>query len=137
MSAPYRIRRSAMKKVAATKGDQFKEYLERLMKLIPAEVIGLYLTVIGVIPSRIGIVAWAGFCLIAVLLIRIWGTADTAAHEPPDWKHVFISVVAYLVWIYSIGSGPFATFNLYVPWVGTVLVSAVTFLAPYIYRGPE
>jgi hypothetical protein len=135
MSAPYRIRRPALKKVAATKGDQFKEYLERLMKLIPAEVIGLYLTVIGVIPNRIGMALWAGFCLIAVLIIRIWGTADAAAHEPPDWKHVFISVVAYLVWIYSSGSGPFAAFNLYVPWVGTVLVFGVTFLAPYIYRG--
>ncbi len=135
MSAPYRIVRPAVKKVATTTGDQFKEYLERLMKLIPAEIIGLYLTVIGIIPNRVGVVVWAAFCLLAVIIIRVYGTADATTGVPPDWRHVFISVLAYLVWTYSIGSGPFAVFNLYVPWVATMLVSGVTFLAPYIYRG--
>ncbi len=133
MSAPYRIRR--VTRAVPSAQDSFKDYLERLMKLIPTEVIGLYLVVIGVIPSRYGMLAWGGFCLIAVIIIRIWGTADAPAHEPPDWRHVLISVVAYVVWIYSTGSGPFDAFKLYVPWVGTVLVTVVTFIAPYVYTG--
>ncbi len=53
MSAPFRIRRRDVgsRAVSRATGDEFKSYLERLMKMIPAEIVGLYLIGSGFIPE--------------------------------------------------------------------------------------
>ena len=50
--------------------------------------------------------------------------------------HVAISSVAFVIWVYSLG-GPFAVFNLYVPYIGSLLVLAWTFFVPTFYKGPQ
>jgi hypothetical protein len=51
MSAPFRITRKTLRVVAREPGADVKEYLERLIKLIPAEVISLYLVGKGIIET--------------------------------------------------------------------------------------
>jgi hypothetical protein len=139
MSAPYRITnpKAGLKKVDdARTGEGFKSYLDRLMKLIPAEVVGLYLIGSGFIPpeKREATVLWTVVCLIAVVVVKSYGTADPTKHEPPDWIHVGISCVSFIIWVYTIG-GPFAAYRLAVPWVGSLLVLAWTFFIPRLYHG--
>jgi hypothetical protein len=112
-------------------------YAERLMKMIPGEAVGLYLVGAGVLDPAEGpaLALWTTVCLAAVIVVRVYGTADHALAEPADWRHVTISAVAFLVWIYSIG-GPFAAYGVASPRVGALLVLVVTFFAPYVYRGP-
>jgi hypothetical protein len=141
MSAPFRIQRPdpGAVRAAAAQGSQedFRFYLDRLMKMIPAEVISLYLIGRGFIPIEQPIVlaAWAVVCLAGVLLVRAYGTADPEANKSPDWVHVAISAVAFVIWIYTLG-GPFAAANLYVPYAGSLLVLAWTFFVPIFYKGP-
>jgi hypothetical protein len=141
MSAPFRIQRPATGavKAAAAQGSQenFKFYLDRLMKMIPAEVISLYLIGKGFIPldQPIVLTAWALVCVAGVLLIRAFGTADPEANKSPDWVHVTISAVAFVIWVYTLG-GPFEAAKLYEPYVGSLLVLAWTFFVPIIYKGP-
>lgn len=140
MSAPFRIQRpDTVVRAAAAGGaqDDFKFYLDRLMKMIPAEVISLYLIGRGFIPLEqpVVLVVWAVVCLAGVLLVRAYGTADPEANKSPDWVHVAISAVAFVIWIYTLG-GPFAAANLYVPYVGSLLVLAWTFFVPVFYKGP-
>jgi hypothetical protein len=141
MSAPFRIQRpdTGAVRAAGAQGSQenFKFYLDRLMKMIPAEVISLYLIGRGFIPFEQPIVlaAWAVVCLAGVLLVRSYGTADPEANKSPDWVHVAISAAAFVIWIYTLG-GPFAAANLYVPYVGSLLVLAWTFFVPIFYKGP-
>lgn len=54
MSAPYRVRRPdvGVRKVSRGPGEEFKQYLDRLMRIIPAEVVGLYLIGSGFVPKR-------------------------------------------------------------------------------------
>jgi hypothetical protein len=139
MAAPFRIRRpdTGVKAVALTAEEGFKFYLDRLLKMIPAEVVSLYLVGSGFIPTEQSIVltVWAVVCLVGLVLVRAYGTADTAKNEPTDWVHVAISSVAFVIWVYSLG-GPFAAFNLYVPYIGSLLVLAWTFFVPIFYKGP-
>src|SRR5687768_3968201 len=80
MSAPFRIVRG----VRADE-DSFKDYLERLMKMIPAEVVGLYLIGNGFIPADqlMGSLVWVVICLILIIIVRLYGTAD-GPDKPPQ-----------------------------------------------------
>ncbi len=147
MSAPYRITRPSKRigpraadAQSAASGEEFKGYLDRLMKMIPAEVVGLYLVGNGFVPTadpNYGLVlsVWTLICLIGVIVVKAYGTADVPNHTPPDWVHVAISSVAFFIWVYSIG-GPFTAFGLSVPYIGSLLVLAWTFFIPIVYRGP-
>ncbi len=144
MSAPYRITRPSVRVGAAAAGappsepgaQSFQGYLDRLMKMIPGEAIGLYLVGSGFIPQNQApvLAAWTIVCLIGVIALKAYGTADTANHLPPDWIHVAISAIAFIIWVYSIG-GPFAAFGLAVPYIGSLLVLAWTFFIPIFYKG--
>lgn len=150
MAAPYRIQkpqphsRARVQKgkrsvaVAVDQQLEFKFYLDRLLKMVPGEVIGLYLIGQGFIPRDQPIVlgVWGLICLAGVVALRAYGTADPVAREAPDWVHVSISSVAFVIWVYTLGE-PFATWGLSVPYVGSLLVLAWTFFVPILYRGPS
>jgi hypothetical protein len=123
--------------VALTREEGFKSYLERLLKMIPGEVISLYMVGSGLIPTEQPVVlaSWAAVCLAGVVFIRIYGTADAQANKPTDWVHVAISSVAFAIWAYSMG-GPFEAFGLHIPYIGSLLVLAWTFFVPVFYKGP-
>jgi hypothetical protein len=137
MTAIYRISRfdTGVQPVSRRKKNDFRFYLDRLMKLIPGEVVGLYLTGTGIIPKdRLPVsFIWALVCLVAVILVKAYGTADVSRNIKPDWVHVSISVVSYLIWIYTIG-GPFQEYTT--PWIGSIMVITWTFFIPFIYKGP-
>jgi hypothetical protein len=140
MSAPYRISRppAAARDVAVAGGSQdFKFYLDRLMKMIPGEVVGLYLVGSGFIPVGDNLVLglWAFICFLGVVALKAFGTADPTSRTPPDWLHVVISAVAFVLWVYTMG-GPFTATAFHVPYVGSLLVLAWTFFVPIFYRGP-
>lgn len=144
MAPPYRITRPSLSAIAGAggvpprePGADFQGYLDRLMKMIPGEAIGLYLVGSGFIPAAQSLVLliWSIICLAGVIAIKAYGTADRANQIPPDWVHVAISSVAFVIWLYSIG-GPFATYGVNVPYIGSLLVLAWTFFVPIFYKGP-
>jgi hypothetical protein len=142
MSAPFRISKpgAGVRGVSAAAGENFKQYLDRLMKLIPGEIVALYLMGNGIIPGEkvedkaLGLAAWTVICLIGVIAVKAYGTADPQQGQTPDWVHVGISAVAFLIWVYTIG-GPFEAYGLAKPWVGSLLVLAWTFFTPLFYKG--
>jgi hypothetical protein len=138
MSAPFRIRRRDVgaRAVSRGSGEEFKSYLERLVKMIPAEVVGLYLIGSGIIPEgqRVGLLVWSIVCLIAVVVVRAYGTADPEKSQTPQWSTVLISSGAFVIWLYSLG-GPFEPFGWHVPYIGSLLVLAWTFIVPILYKG--
>ncbi len=145
MSPPYRIPTRPSKSAVALapgappseRGAEFQGYLDRLMKMIPGEAVGLYLVGSGFIPTAQSLVLliWSVICLGGVIAIKAYGTADRANQIPPDWVHVAISSVAFVIWVYSIG-GPFAAYGIGTPYIGSLLVLAWTFFVPIFYKGP-
>src|SRR5207247_1937041 len=117
--SPYRIEPlSRVKAVALSRDDEFKAYLDRLLKMIPAEVIGLYLVGSGVIPETKPAVLtfWAAVCLIGVIVVRAYGTSDPARGRAPQWTAVILACIAFVIWVYTLG-GPFKAYGLYEPYV--------------------
>jgi hypothetical protein len=135
MSAPFRI----VKADVRGEGDEaFRQYLERLLKLIPGEVVGVYMVGSGFIPplNRVAAAIWAAICLVLVIIVRRYGTADPEAGLPPQPVPVAISATAFVIWIYWLG-GPFAQFGLHISYVGSLLVLVWSFLVPYFYKGQD
>jgi uncharacterized membrane protein len=122
--------------VAGERSAGFQTYLDRLIKLIPAEVVGVYLVGVGVIPAGqdIGSAAWTGVCFLVVILVRAKATRDSAQNLGPQWVAVAVSAVSFAIWAYTMG-GPFVTYHLYVGWIGALAVLLWTFGVPYFYRG--
>jgi hypothetical protein len=138
MGAPFRIERPRVRAVGG--GEEFKNYLDRLLKMIPAEVLALYQVGSGIIQGqsineqRIGLIVWSVICLVGLIALRIWGTSDSQRKLPPQWIAVFISSFAFVIWVYSLG-GPFAFASWYKSYIGSLLVLVWTFFVPIFYRG--
>jgi hypothetical protein len=118
-------------------GDDFNSYLDRLIKMIPSEVIGLYLVGVGAITQtascRVVLLIWAIFCLICVFVVRIYGTKLPG--KKPQWAAIVISAVSFTIWVYTIPKGPFDLYGIYIPVLGSLLVLGWTFVIPYFYKG--
>ena len=142
MAAPLRILRPPTVKAAFAPGKRnphkpLQDYTERLIKLIPAEVVSLYLVGIGVIPphGRIAFVIWSAICLLLVVLARAYATGDPPNHVPPQWGAVVVSSISFVIWVYTIAPGPFQAYGLAIPYMGSLAVLVWTFVVPYFYRG--
>jgi hypothetical protein len=143
MAAPLRISRPVLVKAAPRKGGKVRErptpiqsYMERLVKLIPAEVVGLYLVGQGIIPptERVAIVVWSIVCLGLVVLIRAKATGDRANNLSPQWIAVVVSTISFVIWVYNM-PGPFQAFQVAIPYVGSLAVLVWTFIVPFLYQG--
>lgn len=138
MAGPFRISKARVVKAAAAGGPDLQEYLQRLMKMIPADVVGLYLVGAGLINAQAaGLLAfWTGVCAVGVIVERAWGSKDPAsgAHPGPDWILVLISTIAFLIWVYDVG-GAFAAYGIPNRPYGALAVLGWTFFVPYFYKG--
>jgi hypothetical protein len=120
------------------------DYLSRLLKLLPAPVVALYLFGSNIIPttSTLGttsLIVWSIICLGLVVLVTATFTkpspTETETKQGPDWKHVAIAAVSFIIYLYALG-GPFAPFHLVIGFIASLLVAGWTFIVPYFYQGP-
>lgn len=137
---PYRITKSTTRQLAFDddSGDRaggLAEYIDRLLRLIPSEVVGLYLVGSGVIPDdqAAAHVLWSVFCFFAVVASRYFGTRSST-DPTPQLATIVISSVSFVVWLYAIG-GPFVDLGWHVGWIGSLMVLSWTFIVPLVYDG--
>jgi len=128
-----------------------KEYIDRLVKLIPSEVVGLYIAGKGVIQAKFDPaitpppagedwywIGWTLVCFLAVILSRAWATRDPETGTPPQWGAVAIAALSFVFWIYTLGDiFSRVTPHYWSPVIGTLTVMVWTFLVPFFYKGDE
>lgn len=147
MSAPYRIIRQSptgggidgsLRAPLSAEQQPANEdlYKDRLIKLIPGEVVALYLVGQGIIPQEGTWVqfVWIVICLVGLIMFRIQGTRDPVQNQSPQIPSVIIASLAFLIWVYTLG-GPFASIGIHIPYVGSLLVLIWTFFIPLVYKG--
>jgi hypothetical protein len=123
--APLRIR--------AKNGTSFEDYVSKLIRLIPAPALGIYLTAKGFIPVEY-LGWWALVCLGVVILFSVWGTHDNNEQPPVQWKAVVIAAIAYIIWVYAMGDH-LGNIMLPASWIASVAVILWSGLLPLFYRG--
>lgn len=128
------------------------DYLQRLIKLIPAEVLGIYLAIRNATANDSGKIniaenySWLPVVgLLLVLFTRIVGTniitkkkvkGKSVTKWDIEWPLVVISGVSFIIWVYAMGDGPL--FNNYPdPVMIAAAVSIWTFAVPYFYKSSD
>ena len=102
-------------------------YLDRLLKMIPAEIVGAYLALSGILRSNESAdpVWW--------WLIAVLGLALTPAYLRMRGVravvHLVLAGAAFVVWVYALG-GPFEHFSWYEPFQGSILIVTFSLVAP-------
>jgi hypothetical protein len=110
------------------------DYLDRLLKYIPAEIIALYLAVTNAVPSTdrsYHLTLWIVFAVtVASTPIYMYFATQNRPAEPVLWSQIVISSVAFPIWVFAIG-GPFRYLPWYEAkhWIAAVVISFVTFFA--------
>ena len=115
-------------------------YFDRLLKYIPADVVGLWLTGSGLIKtspdnlSRVGLL-WLLFVL-GLIFSFLWTRKQTAESQKPiAWRQIFLSCGSFFVWVFAIG-GPFAELTFYKPLYGSLLLLIYTTAIPLLPPPP-
>ena len=111
-------------------------YMARLVKLVPAEVIAIYLTFKSIMDGTGQPFVWGLICLILVIIVRTFGT-----HQPgksPQYLAVLVAVISFILWVCAMGGTilpPQLGISSLSPQIWSVAIGVWTFLVPYFYKG--
>ncbi len=120
----------------APQPDDFKAYMQRLLRLIPAEVITLYLTFRGLAdPHSKFAYWWSAICLVLVVVLRIFGTRATGGSIWTFQKiAVGVAAVSFILWVYGMGD-TILGFAIGEPiWINAS-IAIWTIVVPLFYKG--
>ncbi|MGA2977082.1 MAG: hypothetical protein ABSF77_17375 [Spirochaetia bacterium] len=106
---------------------QDNTFLQVLVKLIPSEVIAVFVFIQGVMPR----VFWPHL-VVALLLVGITPLYLARASGVRSRTQLIVSTLSLVVWIYAMGVGPFRFVKppFYEPWHGAVALAVWTLVPP-------
>ncbi len=109
-------------------------YLSRVLKHIPTEIVMAYLSIEGVLttayqnnPHMLEKMLW-GACIVLVVVTPLWLWRVERVHK---FKQVLLSTISVVFWMFAIG-GPFRYLDWYTPALGSMALPFYTLLAPII-----
>jgi hypothetical protein len=109
--------------------EQENSFLQVLLKLIPSEVIAVFVFVQGVLPGKF----WPHF-IMALVLIGLTPLYLYHAAGVRTRVQLVLSTLSMMVWIYAMGTGPlrFVHPPYYEPWHGAVVLAVWTLVPPML-----
>lgn len=129
MNAPLRLNTAARSLVVGKPAGPEDPWLARLVKLVPAEIVAVYLAGRPLAQEHYA-GGWPVACLALLVIVRAWGTSD---RRGPQWISVAVSAVSFVLWVYAMG-GHFLTYNVDVN-LASLAVLVWTTLVPVLWRG--
>ena len=103
-------------------------YQDKLLKLIPSEIIGAYVFLQGVIPKEHG--KW-GTTVVSLILLIMTPIYLRRIQKVKLNNQLIATTISFGVWVYSLG-GPFQYWNIYQPWLSSVILVLWTLAVPMI-----
>ena len=105
---------------AAGQGEGVDRYIDRLIKYIPAEIVGAWIAMKGVVPDD-KVVYGIAF-LAATILTAAWIWKQTRVQgQKTAFTQIAISTASFVVWAYALEQ-PFKAWGIYMPWLGSLLL---------------
>lgn len=125
----------------ATPAKPGDDYIARLIKMIPGEIVAAYTAGAAAIPvdkddpekNLFWLIAWAVFCGIILIVIRCQATKDPTTGKSQKGA-VALALSAFVIWLYILG-GPFAAASWYEAWLGTLMAIGWSLIVPLVYKG--
>jgi hypothetical protein len=116
-------------------GETVDGYFDKIVKYIPADIIGAWIFAAGAIKGATDVpsqgLLWVVFGVL-LIITPIWILRLTALPgRPPSTVQAAISTGAFAVWVFALG-GPFAEMSFYRPLYGSLLLAFYTLVAPLI-----
>ena len=114
---------------------QENSFLQVLLKLIPSEVIAVFVFVQDVLPRQL-----LPHLVMALVLVALTPLYLSLATGVKSRTQLILSTLSLVVWIYAMGTGPlrFVRAPYYEPWHGAVLLAVWTLVPPMLLtRAPE
>lgn len=116
------------------------DYLSRVLKHIPSEIVMAYVAIDGVLRTSYNTNVWAER---QTLLTLLWIILAALTILTPFWlwrvmrvrrpAQLFISTLSVPVWLFALG-GPFALLDWYEPAFGAIVLPLYTLIIPIISR---
>jgi hypothetical protein len=88
-----------------------QSFQDKIVKLIPTEIVGAYMVLAGIIPAQ-STKVWTLVISIALLVLTplyLWRMSGVT-----NKAQLVVTTISFAVWVYSLG-GPFAAWGLYQP----------------------
>jgi hypothetical protein len=104
-------------------------FLKAALKLIPSEVVAVYLFLQGVLPERL-----LPHLVVSAVLVALTPLYLRFAMGVRSPVQLMVSTLSMLIWIYALGQGPvrFLSAPLYEPWYGSVVLAIWTLVPPML-----
>ena len=119
-----RIRTIALQSASGQETDTF---FDRVIKYIPADVVGGWVAVTGIAKSNAGssTILWAAF-VFGLVITAIWTYMQTReAGKPSAVTQIVIATAAFVVWVAALGD-PFSSLAGYRQYYGSLLLIGFT-----------
>ena len=106
-------------------GGSVDTYFDKVIKYIPADIVGAWVAVTGLISSGSGVpttlLLWIAF-VAGTILTALWTLKQTSAPDKkPARTQVLVATGSFIVWVFALGD-PFATLGFYRPLYGSLLL---------------
>jgi hypothetical protein len=109
--------------------EQENSFLQVLLKLIPSEVIAVFIFIQGVMPRSLLPHLVVALLLVAITPVYLYWAAGVRSRA-----QLVVSTLSLVVWIYAMGVGPlrFLRAPFYEPWHGAVALAVWTLVPPMV-----
>jgi hypothetical protein len=128
---------------------QAQSYADKLMKIVPTEIVGAYIVLAGIIGYPPGATEYvevaSGITDDAMRAFLIQFTFGALLVLTPIYLRrvghvtstlqIIMSVASFVIWVYSLG-GPFVVWNCYYPLMGSVVLVIWALAVPLILSTP-
>ena len=116
--------------------NDIQPFQDKVVKLIPTEIVGAYLVILGIVapasaavntPQNVNeyVLIGAFFILLVLTPLYLWRVGGVT-----NVIQLAVSTVSYVIWIYTLVY-PFKYWNWYYPTVGAVLLVLWSLITPF------
>ena len=110
------------------------DYLTKVVKYIPAEIVAVFVTLDGVLKADATVPAflyWLVFIALLTFVPLYTWKATKEKNLPPAYAQIVISTASFAIWVFALG-GPFGFMDWYKPIYGSIALILFTLAPPLV-----
>ena len=103
-------------------------YQDKIVKLIPTELVGAYMVLAGIIPASS---AKVGTLVVSIALLILTPLYLWRISKVTNVVQLVVTTISFAVWVYSLG-GPFAAWGIYQSYIASIVLILWTLIIPVV-----